>query len=165
MRSRIGRICRLNDMALPSAGFVIRPMRHDDASALAALESRCDGAAKWGESAYRDISANGITGWVATRENVILGFIAARSVADEMEILNLGVDSEARRQGIGTRLVALAIEAGREARVRRIYLEVRESKSAAQAFYASLGFTSQGRRKNYYSQPVEDAMVLALVQD
>jgi len=152
-------------MALPSADFGIRPIGYDDAGALAALELRCEGAAKWGESAYRDIAANGITGWAATRENEILGFIAARSVADEMEILNLGVGPEVRRRGIGARLVAQAIEAGREAGVRRAYLEVRESNSGAQAFYASLGFTSQGRRKNYYSQPVEDALVLALVRD
>jgi ribosomal-protein-alanine acetyltransferase len=164
-RNRIGRMRRPNSMALPSAEIVIRPIGLDDAGALSALESRCEGAAKWGESAYRDISTNGITGWAATRGSVILGFIAARSVADEMEILNLGVDPEARRQGIGARLVAQAVEAGREARVRRVYLEVRESNSGAQAFYTSLGFAERGRRKNYYSQPVEDALVLALVRD
>jgi ribosomal-protein-alanine acetyltransferase len=149
-------------MALASAEFVIRPIGQDDAGALAALETRCVGAAMWGEPAYREIGANGIAGWVAWRENALLGFVVARSVADEMEILNLGVDPDARRQGIGARLVARSIEAGRDSGVGRIYLEVRESNSGARAFYSSLGFVERGRRKNYYSQPVEDALVLAV---
>jgi ribosomal-protein-alanine acetyltransferase len=152
-------------MAFPPAEIVIRQIGSDDAGALALLESRCEGAAKWGESAHRDISASGISGWAATREDLILGFIAARSVADEIEILNLGVDPEARRQGIGARLVAQAVEVSREAGVRRVYLEVRESNSGARAFYSSLGFAEQGRRKNYYSQPVENALVLSIRLD
>jgi len=164
-RNRIGRIPRPNSMAFPPAEIVIRQIGSDDAVALAALAMRCEGAAQWGESAYRDISTNGITGWAATRENVILGFIVARSVADEMEILNLGVDPHARRHGNGARLVAKALEAGRSADVHRVYLEVRESNSGAQAFYASMGFVNQGRRRNYYSQPVEDSLVLSIRLD
>lgn len=161
-RNRIGRIRRRNNMASPSTGFLIRSIGPDDAGAFATLELRCVGAATWGESAYRDFGANGFTGWAATRENILLGFIVARSVADEMEVMNLGVDPNARRQGIGAQLVARAMDAGRAAGVRRIYLEVRESNSGARAFYSSLGFVEEGRRKNYYSQPVEDALVMAV---
>src|SRR5579864_3666452 len=64
-RNRIGRIPRLNDMAPSPADFVIRPIEHDDAGALAALELRCVGTAQWGEAAYRGIGANRITGWGA----------------------------------------------------------------------------------------------------
>jgi ribosomal-protein-alanine acetyltransferase len=164
-RNRTGKTPRRNNMASPSTDLIIRPIGDGDAGTLATLEPRCIGAAQWGESAYRDIGANGITGWVAARENALMGFIVARLVADEMEILNLAVDPDARRQGIGARLVERALEAGRGSGARRVYLEVRESNSGAQAFYASLGFAAQGRRKNYYSQPVEDALVLAVRPD
>ena len=147
-------------MASPTADVVIRTITSEDSAALAALESRCDGAARWGEAAYRDIGSNGITGWAAARGDVLLGLVLVRAVADETEILNLAVDPNARRQGIGARLVAHAIEVVKRANVKDIYLEVRESNSGARAFYSSMSFAEQGRRKNYYSQPVEDALLL-----
>ena len=159
-RNRIGKIPRRNDMASSSADLVIRALDRNDAGAIVALESRCEGAAKWGEPAYRGFGANGFTGWAATRGNVMAGFIVVRSVADEMEIMNLGVEPDARRQGSAARLIARAIDEGRDAGVKRVYLEVRESNATARAFYSSLGFAEQGRRKDYYSQPIEDALVL-----
>ncbi len=149
-------------MAQPSDDLVIRALTTENATALAALELRCVGAARWGEAAYRDIGLNGITGWVGARGNVVVGFVLVRAVADEMEILNLAVNPDARRQGIAARLVAHAIEEVKRADVKRVYLEVRESNSGARAFYSAKGFAEQGRRKNYYSQPVEDALLLTL---
>jgi ribosomal-protein-alanine N-acetyltransferase len=92
----------------------------------------------------------------------VQGFVLVRALADEMEILNLAVDPNAHRQGIGGRLVQQAIEEVRRAGVKRVYLEVRESNAAARAFYSNAGFTELRRRKNYYSQPVEDALLLVL---
>lgn len=152
-------------MALRADDFVIRPLSSGDAAAIADLESRCVGAAKWGEAAYRNIGANGIVGWASSRENVVLGFILVRAVADEMEIMNLAVDPDARRKGIARRLLTHAIEEVRRADVKRVYLEVRESNSGARAFYHSAGFVEQGRRKKYYSQPTEDALLLVLPLD
>jgi len=149
-------------MALFSDDFVIRPLTREDAPVLAVLESRCVGAAKWGEPALRDVGAKGIVGWASSRGNVVVGFILVRAVADEMEIMNLAVDPDARRQGIAARLLAHAIEEVRRADVKRVYLEVRESNSGARTFYSSGGFTEQGRRRNYYSQPAEDALLLVL---
>jgi ribosomal-protein-alanine acetyltransferase len=142
--------------------IVIRQLDREDAHALVALESQCRGAARWGEAGYRDIGINGIAGWAATRDSAVQGFVLVRALADEMEILNLAVDPNAHRQGIGGRLVQQAIEEVRRAGVKRVYLEVRESNAAARAFYSNAGFTELRRRKNYYSQPVEDALVLVL---
>jgi ribosomal-protein-alanine N-acetyltransferase len=161
-RNLIGRIRRLNEMALPAADFEIRPLESEDASAISELESRSAGAAKWGEAAYRDIGAGGIIGWAAARENVLLGFILVRSLTDEMEIMNLAVELDTRRKGIAARLLAHAIEEAKRADVKHIYLEVRETNAAARALYASKGFIEQGRRKKYYSQPVADALLLVL---
>jgi [ribosomal protein S18]-alanine N-acetyltransferase len=149
-------------MAQPADEFVIRPLAPEDSGALADIESRCSGAAKWGEASYRDIGANGMIGWAATRENMVLGFILVRAVADEMEILNLAVEPHSRRKGIAVRLLGNANAEAKRANVKDIYLEVRESNSAAWAFYLAKGFVEQGRRKNYYSHPVEDALLLVL---
>jgi ribosomal-protein-alanine N-acetyltransferase len=149
-------------MTLAADEFVIRALTGDDAGALAELESRCVGAAKWGEASYRDIGAEGLIGWAAARENVVLGFILVRALADEMEVFNLAVDPSERRKGIAARLLERSIEDAKRAGVKRVYLEVRESNSGARAFYASKKFEERWRRKNYYSQPVENALVLVL---
>jgi [ribosomal protein S18]-alanine N-acetyltransferase len=162
MPNPTGRMRRRSEMAMTADEFVIRPITIDDAGALADLELRCVGAARWGEAALHDVGANGYTGWAATRGKVMLGFILVRAVGDEMEILNLAVDPDSRRQGIARRILTHAIAEVRRADVTGVYLEVRESNSAARAFYSATGFTEQGRRKNYYSQPAEDALLLVL---
>ncbi len=149
-------------MAVPADDFVIRAITTEDAGALTELESRCVGSARWREASYREIGDGGIVGWAATREKALLGFILVRAAADEMEILNLAVDPEERREGIAARLLAGAIEEVKRVGVKRVYLEVRELNFAARAFYSSMGFLEQGRRKNYYSQPAEDALLLVL---
>ena len=141
-------------------GIVIRPIRAEDAGSLLALQMRCEAAAQWSEASYRDLEANSIKGWVALHDSTILGFVLSRAVQGEMEILNLAVDPSVRRSRIGSDLVARAIEEARQFGVKQVHLEVRESNSAARAFYLSAGFTEHGRRKNYYSQPVEDALLL-----
>jgi ribosomal-protein-alanine N-acetyltransferase len=149
-------------MAASGTENVIRSIRREDAPALAALEARCDGAAKWCEAAYREAESNGSIGWAVQRDQEISGFILVRTVADEMEILNFAVDPEARRQRIGSGLLSRAIEEARQVGVEQIHLEVRESNAGARRFYLSAGFTEHGRRKNYYSQPVEDAVLMVL---
>ena len=164
-QSRIGRIGRSRGMSSSSLRPFVRPLRRQDASVLAALEACCLGAARWGEAGYQQIGTTGITGAVAEVGGVIVGFVLYRVVADEMEILNLAVDAGARKQGIGSSLIAQAIERARSAGVKKVFLEVRESNAGARGFYAAARFIDNGRRKAYYSQPVEDAMVLVLQID
>lgn len=157
-----GRIPRQSKMEESFADFVIRPIHPDDASALADLEARCAGAATWGRDGYQKLDPNESNGWAAQKNDRILGFILIRRIADEMEILNLAVDSDARRRGIGRRLLQRALQEADQHGVTQLHLEVRESNAAARAFYSSAGFAEHGHRKNYYSQPVEDATLLTL---
>ncbi len=93
------------------------------------------------------------------------GFILLRAVADEAEILTLAVRPEARRQGLGARLVrdGATMAAGRGAT--RLFLEVADDNAAALALYARAGFAGAGRRPGYYARADggrHDALILAL---
>jgi ribosomal-protein-alanine N-acetyltransferase len=90
----------------------------------------------------------------------LLGYVVALVMADEGEIADVAVAPSARRRGVARalleRMMAEAVDAG----VRALYLEVRESNAAARALYGSLGFSQVGRRRGYYQQPSEDALLL-----
>jgi ribosomal-protein-alanine N-acetyltransferase len=93
------------------------------------------------------------------------GFILGRLIADEAEILTLGVCESWQRRGIGQRLVEALGRAARKAEARRLYLEVAASNATALRLYQKLGFAEIGRRKDYYERPgnpPEDAINLAL---
>ncbi len=93
----------------------------------------------------------------------VVGYVVAWFIMDEGEVANLAVAPEARARGIGALLLSAVIAEARAREVATIYLEVRESNAAARALYASSGFAEIGRRRRYYRQPVEDALVLRLV--
>jgi len=97
---------------------------------------------------------------VAAEDDVVLGYIIAHHAVDEAEILNLGVGPGERRRGIGRGLVEAMLAALREEGITTVFLEVRESNSAAQHLYALLGFVQVGRRRRYYRLPTEDAVIL-----
>lgn len=92
----------------------------------------------------------------------VAGYVVALDAADEGEILNLAVAEAGRRRGLGRALVQAILDRLRRRGVRQVYLEVRESNTAARALYAGFGFKEVGRRRAYYRRPVEDAMVLRL---
>jgi ribosomal-protein-alanine N-acetyltransferase len=93
-------------------------------------------------------------------EPSLVGYVVALVMADEGEIADVAVHPDYRRRGIARtlmeRMTADVIAAG----VRALYLEVRESNSAARALYESLGFEQVGRRRGYYQRPSEDALLL-----
>jgi ribosomal-protein-alanine N-acetyltransferase len=90
----------------------------------------------------------------------IVGFLAAWIVADEMHINNIGTHPDYRRQGIGKALLEEALIEGRLRGARFCLLEVRISNRPAITLYESFGFDPIGRRGNYYTYPMEDALVM-----
>jgi ribosomal-protein-alanine N-acetyltransferase len=97
----------------------------------------------------------------------LVGAIAIQVIAaaEEVWILDVTVAARARRHGVGSSLVAVAVEAGRAHRY-AVWLEVRDSNSGARALYARAGFAEQGRRKGYYAHRAgaettfEDAVIM-----
>ena len=90
----------------------------------------------------------------------LLGYVVALVLGPEAEIADLAVAPEARRLGVGRALLERVLGELGEAGARTVFLEVRESNQAARALYEASGFESIGRRRGYYRQPVEDALVL-----
>ncbi|MDP8245511.1 MAG: ribosomal protein S18-alanine N-acetyltransferase [Candidatus Hinthialibacter antarcticus] len=81
---------------------------------------------------------------------------------DDIQITNIAVHPDFRRRGVATFLLQDAIKSGREKQAQRVILEVRESNLSARSFYEGLGFEQIGRRKRYYEDPIEDALLLGL---
>ena len=139
----------------------IRPLDRCDIGTILAIQVASSETAQWSAADYEKICAGSGYGVVAEEQGRIAGFLVGRTNLDEFEILNAAVRPENRRTGIGSLLLADALEKGRAAGAKAAFLEVRESNHAARAFYEHHGFRLAGRRPRYYANPVEDALVLS----
>lgn len=92
-----------------------------------------------------------------------VGYVLARQISDEMEILTLVVAPSARRQGLAKQLMRLAEETGRARGAQALFLEVADDNDAAIALYQGLGFDEVGRRPNYYGRKTPSGPVDARV--
>ena len=97
---------------------------------------------------------------VRNSEGEVAGFCSFWRILDELHINNLAVAPEWRGSGAGTALMNRILAEGARMGARRATLEVRRSNEAALRLYQRLGFSIAGVRRDYYSQPVEDALVL-----
>ena len=144
-------------------GYRIRPAVTADIGELVRIERACF-SDPWSAQGFLEVlGARGSLGLIAEDvHGAATGYLLARSVLDECEILNLAVIPEVRRHGIGRRLLTHALSAIRAAGVAKAYLEVRPSNEAAQRLYTEFGFRPMGLRPNYYRSPREDGLVLCL---
>jgi len=92
----------------------------------------------------------------------LAGYIVGRMGADELHINNVAVRDIYRRRGIGRALLNHILEAGKRAGVPCAFLELRAGNTAALALYEEFGFHVSARRSKYYSEPVEDALVMTI---
>src|SRR5262245_60359163 len=97
---------------------------------------------------------------VRTMDCAVAGFCAFWLVFDEIHINNLAMRPQYRGQGIGTALIRHVLSEGKRLGARRATLEVRASNQGARRLYERLGFYVAATRRNYYTHPVEDALIL-----
>lgn len=142
----------------------IRAATLDDIPAILAVEQSSASAAHWTIEQYLSriqSPAQDACFLVAECEGGICGFLCAHIVADEWEIENVVVAKEFRRHGIGAQLMTSLIEKWEHSAGTAVLLELRESNVAARALYERYGLREVGRRRGYYREPVEDAVLYA----
>lgn len=91
----------------------------------------------------------------------IAGYIVARMAANDLHINNVAVRVEYRGRGIGSTLLTRILAEGKRQGATAAFLEVRAGNALAQALYEKCGFRRVGQRRNYYSAPVEDALIMS----
>jgi ribosomal-protein-alanine N-acetyltransferase len=144
--------------ALPAR---LRPATAADLAAVAAIE-RAAFSDPWSPSSFRSLLANpAVCFSVAEREHAVIGYSVVWFAADEAELANVAVAATARGRGVGALLVDAVLAEAVTRGAATVYLEVRESNAAARRLYASRHFAEVGRRRRYYRNPGEDALVLA----
>jgi ribosomal-protein-alanine N-acetyltransferase len=148
--------------------MVIREATLADIPRLLALAEASETAAHWSAPQYEAIFTSDspprrlLVAVEGGARAVIIGFAVAHCIGDEWEVENIVVAAHCRRQGIAQQLMQLLTSRARFARATSIFLEVRESNLPARQLYAMLGFTECARRAGYYTNPLEDALVLRL---
>jgi ribosomal-protein-alanine N-acetyltransferase len=151
----------------------VRTARSEDMSRLIEIASHSATAAHWKIQDYARLFAPETSCELVTlviqEDDQVVGFLAARQVAqgedengagDEWEIENVAVSGPARRRGLGSHLLGEFLDLARSRGGAEVYLEVRESNHAARALYEKWAFVEAGRRKSYYEDPDEDALIL-----
>lgn len=157
---------------------LVRPARPSDQPRLVEIASHSATAAQWNQAEYlklfstdepapqsqadaqAKVQFQSRTALVVEQSGNVVGFIVGRQVEDEWEIENIAVTGSARRCGLGSRLVGEFLDLVRSRGGKTVFLEVRESNGAARSLYEKWAFLEVGRRKMYYQNPAEDALVL-----
>lgn len=143
----------------------IRAATAADIHLLMVLEKQAATAAHWSAQQYEvAFSAESPTRLVLILEDEtgVLGFIVGRTLDKEWEIENIIVAEAVRRRGMGARLLKEFVDLARGRGAEKIFLEVRESNRAARRLYEKSAFVESGRRRLYYREPEEDAIIYQL---
>jgi ribosomal-protein-alanine N-acetyltransferase len=142
------------------SGATIRRAVVDDLPGILAIEHEAF-SDPWSADSFRpEFSDDYACFSIAVVDGVVAGYVIARIVARQGEIANIAVAPAHRGTGLGGQLLDAAVAAAEAAQCEAVWLEVRESNTAARRLYASRGFVLIGRRRRYYRLPVEDALVL-----
>ena len=140
--------------------FDIVNMTREHIGKIAELEKICF-STPWSESGLNEEIDNPQSHFiVAVEDQKILGYIGVQEIVGEAYITNIAVFPEYRRQGVARKLLEKAIDDAKQRECMFITLEVRKSNSNAIALYDKLDFKNVGERKNFYTNPTENAIIM-----
>ncbi|MBR2666821.1 MAG: ribosomal protein S18-alanine N-acetyltransferase [Oscillospiraceae bacterium] len=141
--------------------YGLQPLTAERLDDLLELEKLCF-AHPWSREMFRGELENECAVYLlaVTEDDRIIGYAGLQVVLDEGYITNVAVHPDFRRQGVATALLSAFRRFGDIQGLRFLTLEVRESNAAAVALYGSLGYCIVGRRRNYYEDPQEDALLM-----
>ena len=138
----------------------IRTMEPQDVPQVAELEKVCF-SDPWSEKSIVSELDNPLSCWlVAVSGEQVVGYVGSQTVLDGSDMMNIAVSPDFRRKGIAESLIEALVSLLRDRKSRCLILEVRASNVPAIALYEKLGFLEIGRRRNYYRNPKEDALIL-----
>lgn len=138
----------------------IRRSIADDVPEIAAAEALIF-SDPWSEKdIFGVICSGGAMCYSAVADGRVIAYIIGRVIAPEGEIYRIATLPEKRRRGIAYRLLDYAVKTERGRDLETLFLEVRSQNLAARALYRAYGFKEVGRRKNYYKDPTDDAIVM-----
>ena len=135
-------------------------MNESHVHAVAELEKVCF-SDPWSENSVASELKNKLALWLVAEEgDQVVGYIGSQTCGDETDMMNVAVNPDFRRKGAAETLVNALVEELKAMESRSLTLEVRASNAPAIALYRKLDFAEIGRRKNYYRNPKEDALIL-----
>ena len=136
------------------------PMNEDHICQIAELERLCFND-PWSVKSIASELNNKLSLWlVAVDSETVVGYVGSQTVLGETDMMNIAVHPDYRKQGIGTGLILALIRELSSRGSHSLMLEVRASNEQAISVYSKLGFSEIGRRRNYYRNPKEDALIL-----
>lgn len=146
----------------PDETFAIHEMKEKDIEKILKIEKQSF-ITPWTDKMIKETILSPLyTGFVIEENNVLLGYIMLYSVLDEVHILSLDVDPDYRGRGFASHLIHYIIEHYGKSGVSYFFLEVRDSNIRAIKLYKILGFEITGKRKGYYTDTNEDALLMEL---
>lgn len=146
--------------------MIIRRADSTDTEGIYEVELDCFSVPWSKNSIEQDVSDTDRTMYYVLEENnEIIGYGGAWMVVDEGQITNIAVKKAFRRSGNGVALVRKLLRELFKQGMSEIFLEVRQSNVAALTLYRRMGFTVKGIRKNYYTEPIEDAYIMSLEKE
>jgi len=143
-------------------GIILRRMSYEDLQEVHAIETQCF-TSPWSLGSFKyELRHNQSIIKVAVLNERIVGYVCVRIMVDTAHVLNLAVLPELRQKGIGSTLLQDALQELRRRRpdLNSVMLEVRESNIPAIRLYEKFGFNIIGKRRNYYGDPWEDAVIM-----
>lgn len=140
----------------------MRTMTEQDIPAVMEIEERSF-VSPWTRGMFaQTLDSSVARNYVMLEDRRITGYIVLYQAGLEMHIMNIAVDLACRRQGIALDMMERVLAQARANLIEECFLEVRESNFPAQGLYERLGFKRIGRRKGYYTETNEDAIVMVL---
>ena len=138
----------------------IDDMRTEDLEQVSRLEALCF-SMPWSRKSFEEALRKSDAVYVAAKEEEkIVGYCGAYVILNEADINQVAVEPFSRKKGIGRKMMEVLLQKLEKAGADAVTLEVRKSNEAAIALYESLGFVTEGIRKNFYEKPVEDGLIM-----
>lgn len=139
---------------------MVRKMKIEDIEDVHALEIQCFSSPWSKDSLAKEVDNDSSMFFVYEINGEVVGYAGMYLIIDEGDITNVAVSADYRRKGIAREILEKMFEEAEKKHIKAFTLEVRKSNHAAIDLYTSIGFVTEGCRKNFYDNPKEDGLIM-----